>query len=59
MNPDMTFMLATLHYLLGNVDAAHDAMRRLVHEGDSSTSARNLQKLIEKEKEKEIAATAS
>ena len=56
-NPDMTFMLATLHYLLGNVDAAHDAMRRLVHEGDSSTSARNLQQLIEKEKE--IAATAT
>ena len=56
-NPDMTFMLAALHYLLGNVDAAHDAMRRLVHEGDSNTSARNLRQLIEKEKE--IAATAS
>ncbi len=56
-NSDMTFMLAALRYLLGNVDAAHDAMRRLVHEGDSSTSARNLRQLIEKEKE--IAATAS
>ncbi len=56
-NPDMTFMLAALHYILGNVDAAHDAMRRLVNEGDSSTSARNLRQLIEKKKE--IAGTAS
>ena len=48
-DPGGSFMLAALYYLLDDMDAAQKAMERNIDSYDTSTSARNLQRLIEEE----------
>ena len=42
-------MLAALYYLLDDMNAAQEAMERNIYSYDTSTSAKNLRKLIEEE----------
>jgi hypothetical protein len=44
-----SFMLAVLYYLLDDMDAAQKAMERNIDSYDTSTSAKNLKRLIEEE----------
>jgi tetratricopeptide (TPR) repeat protein len=48
-DPGGSFMLAALYYLLDDMDAAQKAMERNIDSYDTSTSARNLKRLIEEE----------
>jgi hypothetical protein len=48
-DPGGSFMLAALHYLLDDMDAAQKAMERNIDSYDTSTSAKNLKRLIEEE----------
>ena len=43
---DSHFMLAVLHYLLGNYDTAQDSIEQAMNAKDKSVSARNLLQLI-------------
>ncbi len=54
-NLDAAFMVASMHYLLGNTDKAHHAIERANRDGDHSASAENLRQLIEAA----VAATAT
>ena len=46
-NLDAAFMVASMHYLLGNTDKAHHAIERANRDGDHSASTENLRQLIE------------
>ncbi len=46
-DPDTAFMLVSLHYLRGDIDAAHTALERLVETGDRSASAAGLRRLVD------------
>lgn len=46
---DGAFMVAVLHYLLGDMDAAQESMARDSNSHDTHTSAENLRRLIEQE----------
>ena len=48
-DPGGSFMLAALYYLLDDMDAAQKAMERNMDSYDTSTGAKNLQRLIEEE----------
>ena len=48
-DPGGSFMMAALYYLLDDMDAARKAMERNMDSYDTSTSAKNLQRLIEEE----------
>lgn len=48
-DPGGSFMLAALYYLLDDMDAAQKAMERNIDSYDTSTSAKNLKRLIEEE----------
>lgn len=42
------FMMASLHYLLGDTEAARGSIEQALHSGDRSESTRNLQRLIDR-----------
>ncbi len=46
-NADATFMLASLHYLLGNTNSARTAIDRAAAGGDRDSSTGNLKRLID------------
>ena len=46
-NAEAAFMLASLHYLLGDTDSARTTIDRAVADGDSSSSTGNLKRLID------------
>jgi hypothetical protein len=48
-DPGGSFMLAALYYLLDDMDTAQKAMERNIDSYDTSTSAKNLKRLIEEE----------
>ncbi len=45
--PDTAFMLVSLHYLRGDIDAAHAALEHLVETGDRSASTAGLRRLVD------------
>ncbi len=48
-NPDAAFMLAALHYLVRDTDAARAAINLAIRQADRSSSAANLKRLIDAE----------
>jgi hypothetical protein len=53
-DPGGSFMLAALYYLLDDLDAAQKAMERNIDSSDTSTSAKNLKRLIEEETQTKV-----
>ncbi len=45
--PDTAFMLVSLHYLRGDIDAAHVALEHLIETGDRSASTAGLRRLVD------------
>ena len=45
--PDTAFMLVSLHYLRGDIDAARPALKHLVETGDRSASTAGLRRLVD------------
>ncbi len=46
-NAEAAFMLASLHYLLGDTDSARTAIDRAIADGDRSSGTGNLKRLID------------
>ena len=44
---DAPFVIAALHYLLGNTDGASEALARAIEAGDHAVSTENLKRLID------------
>ena len=46
-NAEAAFMLASLHYLLGDTDSARTAIDQAIADGDRSSGTGNLKRLID------------